>query len=370
MTSNGERQPLTGNSNTVGSGSQSWFGKCSTSNLVMGTCLAVVLVLYVGFPTEHSVDVTHLANENNQQEGQEDQTGTAGSKTVMYRPFCVYYGDEKKGSVKVLQTSMQNPSQQWSTLPCYHESQRKNLWSKLVSSEEPNLDQFGAPDASFRVNLSQPAFPQRQTPILGFGGAFTEASSLNFHSLNPEGQEAVLELLFGKTGLGYTKGRVPMNSCDFSVESYNFDDTDGDFDLKDFDTDVQHDVDSGMIDWALRATEKVRDSWTTPAGDGMDGTLRLYASPWSPPAWMKSPNRKEAAHGKTHAKTMLGSTQPTCLREGAKKKSPYARAWALYFSKFLTACKCSRCSTVGTQLGKRQFGVVFISKYVGSPVIY
>lgn len=337
----GERQPLqpgSNNSNIQLLGSQSWLdGRCSKSNLVLGTILGVVLVLYIGFPTDHSVDVTHLTNHHQEetlpQEAEEETT------TVMYRPFCVHYGDETK-VVQLLQTSLQNPSQQWSARPCYHESQR--LWSKLTKGKAGGDDipllLFGAPDASFQVNLSQPAFPQRKTPILGFGGAFTEASSLNFHSLSPEGQETVLELLFGKSGLGYTKGRVPMNSCDFSLESYNFDDTDGDFTLSDFDTNVQHDVDSGMIDFALRATEKVRDSWTTN-DDGMDGTLRLYASPWSPPAWMKSASRKEAKHGATHAKTMLGSNQPTCLKEGTKPESPYARAWALYFSKFLTACK-------------------------------
>ena len=356
MCINGERQPLqAGNGSTNGSSNDQGgglFGKCSKSNLVMGTILAGVLILYIGFPTDNSVDVTHLTNSK--EEGPtlpevEDPAGDGAtsssttSNTVMYRPFCVHYGDEKeKGSVKLLQTSMQNPSQQWSSLPCYHESQRKSLWSKLTAGDGDDHDynKFGSPDASLEVNLSQPAFPQRQTPILGFGGAFTEASSLNFHSLDTEGQEAVLELLFGKTGLGYTKGRVPMNSCDFSIESYNFDDTDGDFTLKDFDTDVQHDVDSGMVDFALRATEKVRSSWTSAEkDDGMDGTLRLYASPWSPPAWMKSASRKEANHGATHAKTMLGSTQPTCLKEGTKPESPYARAWALYFSKFLTACK-------------------------------
>lgn len=31
--------------------------------------------------------------------------------------------------------------------------------------------------------------------------------------------------------LGYTVGRVPMNSCDFSVASYNFDNVTGDVDL-------------------------------------------------------------------------------------------------------------------------------------------
>ena len=311
---------------------------CSKSNMAMGTLVAAVLVLYFGFPTGNSVDVTHRNQQNNGGPGAPPFQEEDIAETVMYRPFCIHYGEETNARVKLLQTSMQNPSQQWSSLPCYHESQRKGIWAKRTT-KEPQTDIFGAPDASLQVDFSQLAFPQRETPILGFGGAFTEASSLNFHSLDEEGQEAVLELLFGKSGLGYSKGRVHINSCDFSVESYSFDDTDGDFKLKDFDTEVTHDVESGMVDMALRATAKLREAWTSE--DGIDGTLRLYASPWSPPAWMKSPTWKDKKSAE-HAKTMLGSAQPTCLREGTKPESPYAKAWALYFSKFLTACKYSQ----------------------------
>ena len=70
--------------------------------------------------------------------------------------------------------------------------------------------------------------------IMGFGGAFTEAAAKNFFSLSGEGQEAALELLFGDSGLGYNLGRTHINSCDFSVKSYDFDHRDGDFELKHF----------------------------------------------------------------------------------------------------------------------------------------
>ena len=43
-------------------------------------------------------------------------------------------------------------------------------------------------------------------------------------------------------GHGYSLGRVPINSCDFSPASYNFDNVTGDADLTHFDADVKHDV--------------------------------------------------------------------------------------------------------------------------------
>jgi glucosylceramidase len=65
-----------------------------------------------------------------------------------------------------------------------------------------------------------------------------------------------------------------MNSCDFSSATYAYV-ADGDKDLKTFD--VAHDRENKipLIKAAIAA-----------AG----GKLTLFASPWSPPAWMKDNN--------------------------------------------------------------------------------
>ena len=129
-------------------------------------------------------------------------------------------------------------------------------------------------------------------------------------------------------------GRVHINSCDFSVASYSFDDVDGDFELKRFDMNVQHDVTSGMIGMMTEATTTAKYSWPETKDEG----LRIFASPWSPPAWMKKPTEVDPP-GSTHAVNMTGSDLPNCLRDGVGPTSRYAAAWALYFSKFITACK-------------------------------
>lgn len=133
-------------------------------------------------------------------------------------------------------------------------------------------------------------------------------------------------------------GRVPINSCDFSLESYSFDEVDGDFELEHFDTNVTHDAQTdGMIDMILLATSIFNTAWNTPNGDG---DFKVFASPWSPPSWMKNPSsRTDIKAGYEHASGMTGSTQPSCLRQGTSKDSRYAKAWALYFSKFITAYK-------------------------------
>ncbi|TDH72214.1 hypothetical protein CCR75_004287 [Bremia lactucae] len=149
--------------------------------------------------------------------------------------------------------------------------------------------------------------------IMGFGGAFTEAASLQFQKLPPNKQEKVLSLYFDKdAGSGYNFGRVPMGSCDFSVASYNFANTEYDMDMKDFDMNVSHDTDV-MIPFIKRALELCPD-------------MKLFLSPWSPPGWMKRSSPEYTA-------SMVGSAKPLGLKEDMRAP------WALYFSKYITAYK-------------------------------
>ena len=83
---------------------------------------------------------------------------------------------------------------------------------------------------------------KRHQSIIGFGGAFTEAAAINWRLLSAEDQAKVISLYFDgpeKGGHGYTVGRVPINSCDFSPASYTFDVVVGDVELTHFDTTVK-----------------------------------------------------------------------------------------------------------------------------------
>ena len=61
-----------------------------------------------------------------------------------------------------------------------------------------------------------------------------DAATLNIFNLSKPLQEKVFDAYFSKSGIGYTVGRVPMASCDFSTHIYSYDDVDGDFELKNF----------------------------------------------------------------------------------------------------------------------------------------
>ena len=55
---------------------------------------------------------------------------------------------------------------------------------------------------------------------LGFGGAFTDATTVNYLSLSPSKRKEVINALFSKNGLNYNLGRYHIQSCDFSTFSY------------------------------------------------------------------------------------------------------------------------------------------------------
>ena len=159
--------------------------------------------------------------------------------------------------------------------------------------------------------------------------SITEATTLNWKSLNPVARDAVIELLYGDTGLGYTLGRVPIGSSDFSVSPYNFENNE-DLSLESFDTTVSRDYENGMIDMIKSARYVTEHSWEEGAG------LHLVASPWSPPAWMKQPLPTDPFDA-SHAGTMEQTVLPECLRDGVGADSKYAAAWARYIGAFISA---------------------------------
>jgi len=148
--------------------------------------------------------------------------------------------------------------------------------------------------------------------IVGFGGAFTESTAHNFYRLPRDVQTKVLQYYFGENGIGLNMGRIHINSCDFSLKSYNFDNVPNDYELQFFDKEVTHD-NIEIIPFLLEAMEVSKQP------------IKLVASPWSPPPWMKVP-----VDGK---QTMTGSAQPNGLLDDPKIKT----SWAHYLSKFVYA---------------------------------
>ena len=137
--------------------------------------------------------------------------------------------------------------------------------------------------------------------FIGIGGAITDASAEVFAKLRKNKQQEMLEAYYDKDkGIGYTLARTTIHSCDFSSGSYTYV-SDENKDLNSFS--IQHD-------------KQFRILFIKKAIDVAGGNLLLYASPWSPPAFMKD------------NKNML---------KGGKLLPEYFQTWANYFSRFIKA---------------------------------
>ena len=105
--------------------------------------------------------------------------------------------------------------------------------------------------------------------ILGFGGAFTEATGISIKKLTSEKQEKVIKEYFYKDVLNYSVGRLPIGSSDFSLNSYSYSNKP---DLSDFSIEKDKDY----IIQIVQSAQK------------LNSNIQFLASPWSPPKFMKS----------------------------------------------------------------------------------
>ena len=139
--------------------------------------------------------------------------------------------------------------------------------------------------------------------ILGFGGAFSEAACYTLNKLSTSQKEKILDAYFNKEkGLGYNLGRVSINSCDFSLQSYDY--------VKEDDKSLETFNISREDKWVIPT---IKEAMQIRGED-----IKILASPWSPPAWMKT-NKK--------------------MNNGGKLLDEYKKVWADYYIEFINEYK-------------------------------
>lgn len=180
-------------------------------------------------------------------------------------------------------------------------------WSKVLTSRDSGerLSDQGELTVSVASTGSQNRIKLDATrtyqSIVGFGGAFTEATAYTLSRISPEKRAEVISKYFDpEQGLGYTIGRVHIHSCDFALGNYTYVE-DHDIELKTFDISRERKWVLPLIHDAVKA-----------AGQ----EITMLASPWSPPAWMKSNGE---------------------MNHGGQLKPEFREAWALYYTKFIKA---------------------------------
>lgn len=135
--------------------------------------------------------------------------------------------------------------------------------------------------------------------IIGFGGAFTEATGYSMSLLSQENQKKIIKDYFSNISANYNFCRLPIGSCDFSQKSYSYSSKS---DLSDFSIEK----DKKFIISVVKQAQKENPN------------LKFLASPWSPPKFMKS-NKM--------------------LVLGGKLLPKYKQTWAEYLVKYINEYK-------------------------------
>jgi glucosylceramidase len=168
---------------------------------------------------------------------------------------------------------------------------------------------------------------QADTPlqtIEGFGACFNELGWTSLSLLSPADRDSVLyELLAPGVGANFTLCRMPVGANDFSRDWYSYDEVDGDFALEHFS--IANDLET-LVPF-IKEAQKHQPG------------LKLWASPWSPPTWMKKNKHYAMAMPAAYQKGVENGLRPDQVgREGTDmflQEEGYLRAYAYYFGRFV-----------------------------------
>lgn len=144
--------------------------------------------------------------------------------------------------------------------------------------------------------------------IEGVGGAFNEIGGEALMALEPEQRSDVMKNLFGENGANFTLCRTAIGSSDFGIDAYSYSEVPGDYKMKKFSVEREK---TSVIPYIKMAYQYNPD-------------LALFASPWSPPGWMKESGLMDR-----------GIEDPT--KNVLKDDPEIYKAYALYFAKYVDA---------------------------------
>ena len=135
----------------------------------------------------------------------------------------------------------------------------------------------------------------------GFGGAVSEIGAEAVMGMPADSQKRFFRMVFGAEGLAMQWVRLPVGSSDFARDAYSYADHPEDLALEHFSIERDRQAIIPYLKEALR----------------INPDLRIYASPWSPPGWMKFSGKRD------------GEADGT-LRDEKKIRKAYARYLRLF----------------------------------------
>ena len=161
-----------------------------------------------------------------------------------------------------------------------------------------------------------------QQKIDGFGACFNEIGWDAIQLVDESKQQEILNSLFDKEfGLNFNFCRTSVAANDYSRDWYSYNETDGDFEMKNFS--IERDKEA-VIPYIKAAFN-------------INPDIKLWASPWSVPTWMKTnkfyANKAGACNG------LNKELEVPLYNDQVIQNPEYLQALALYFVKYLDAYK-------------------------------
>ena len=108
--------------------------------------------------------------------------------------------------------------------------------------------------------------------FMGFGVAITPSSCYELSLMEPSERKELLRKIYTKDGLGLSVGRICVGSSDYSPELYSYDD---------------HPFDTSLAHFSVARDERYVIPMIKEIIE-INPDIYLFASPWSPPGWMKT----------------------------------------------------------------------------------
>lgn len=179
---------------------------------------------------------------------------------------------------------------------------------ELVTSGEGSYWQEGElTDAAGSATLTVNPSTEYQE-WTGMGGTFNEAGWDALGVLDAGEKAHAIELLFdAQDGARFAWGRIPIGASDYALERYTLNDTANDAEMTNFSI----------------ARDQMYLIPYIKAALALKPDLKLWGSPWSPPAWMKSNNDLDGIKQGESAEATI-KNDPTVLK-----------ALALYLAMFV-----------------------------------
>jgi len=150
----------------------------------------------------------------------------------------------------------------------------------------------------------------------GFGGAFNEMGWSYLSLLSASDRDRAIRLLFdANDGAHFVMGRIPIGASDYALQRYTDDETANDTSLSGFS--ISRDM-MYVIPYVKAAL-------------AVNGSIRLWASPWTPPTWMKT--NTGSVNGTSCARAGGTAFDGGCMVDSAANLT----ALAQYFVKWIQA---------------------------------